>query len=87
MNVNANYQNQANPSSLQDRARNIIGLTLANLALYMMPILLLAFSVSYWMPNNYVLLFVALSVGQAIGALLVLFLERRRISETALRSP
>ncbi|CDQ09890.1 conserved hypothetical protein [Acidithiobacillus ferrivorans] len=31
---------------------------------------MLAFSVSYWMPNNYVRLFVALSVGQAIGALL-----------------
>lgn len=51
--------------------------------LYAVPIMLLVLPISYWLPSNYVLLFIALFVGQTIGALLLVFVERRRIRGAA----
>lgn len=82
MNVNANYQSQTEPSSLQASVKNI-GLTLGNIVLYAVPIMLLVLPIYYWLPSNYVLLFVVLFVGQIIGAFLLVFVERRRIREAA----
>ena len=82
MNVNANYQNQTEPSSLQTSVKNI-GLTLGNIVLYAVPIMLLVLPISHWLPSNYIVLFVALFVGETIGALLLVFVERRRIRGAA----
>ena len=87
MNVHANNQSLTQPSSLQVHAKNLI-LGLGNIVLYLVPIFLLAIPVSHWLPGHYLLLFVTLFVGEAIGALLLIFLEGRRIRGVALlRNP
>lgn len=86
MNVHANNQSRTQPSSLQAHAKNMI-LGLGNIVLYLVPVFLLAIPVSHWLPSHYLLLFVTLFVGEAIGALLLIFLEGRRIRGVALRNP
>ncbi|MCR1344899.1 hypothetical protein NRY68_03575 [Acidithiobacillus ferrooxidans] len=60
-----------------------IGLTLGNLVLYVMPILILAVSISHWFAQDYLLELVAVFAGDVAGIFLVIRLERYRIRANA----